>query len=225
VRDLVILGGGGFAREVWWVCEQVNRDQRRWNVLGFVDEAPEAEGKVLCDRPVLGGFGWFETRPERPYVICGVGANPTRRRFVEKARSLGLRFATLVHPAVATSRYVEVGEGSVVCAGTVLTTQIRIGAHVNLNLSCTVGHDAVIENFCNLSPGVHISGSVHLEEGVDIGSGAVVLPGRRVGRDATLGAGAVVTSDVPPRSVAVGVPARVVRTVEAHDPSPDAERY
>jgi acetyltransferase-like isoleucine patch superfamily enzyme len=114
-----------------------------------------------------------------------------------------------------------VGEGSVLCAGTVLTTQIRIGAHVNLNLNCTIGHDTVIEDFCNLSPGVNISGSVHLEEGVDIGTGAAVVPGRRVGRGSTVGAGAVVTSDVPPLSLAVGVPARVIKTLRPDDANRD----
>jgi sugar O-acyltransferase (sialic acid O-acetyltransferase NeuD family) len=214
LKDLVILGAGGFAREVWWLGEEVNQEGRTWNILGFVDEAPASAGRVLCDLPVLGGFGWFEGRPEKPLVICGVGSNPTRRRFVERARGLGLRHATLVHPTVRRSRFVELGEGTVVCAGTVLTTQIRIGAHVNLNLGCTIGHDVVVEDFCNLSPGVHVSGGVRLEEGVDVGTGAVVLPGKRVGRGSTLGAGAVVTADVPPRSVAVGVPARVVRTMD-----------
>lgn len=217
MKDLVILGAGGHAREVWWLCEDVNQSARSWNLLGFIDEAPASAGKVLCDLPVLGGFGWFEGRAEKPFVICGVGSNRTRRRFAEKTRSLGLRHATLIHPMVRKSRFVEIGEGSVVCAGTVLTTQVRVGAHVNLNLGCTVSHDTVIEDFCNVSPGVHLSGAVHLEEGVDVGTGAVVLPGKRVGRDSTIGAGAVVTADVPPRSVAVGIPARVVRTLEADE--------
>jgi sugar O-acyltransferase (sialic acid O-acetyltransferase NeuD family) len=213
LTDLVILGAGGFAREVWWLAEEVNQDARSWNILGFVDEAPGAEGRVLCDLPVLGGFAWFEGRPEKPFVICGAGSNRVRRHFVDKTRALGLSHATLVHPSVRKSRFVEIGTGSVICAGVVLTTQIRIGIHVNLNLGCTIGHDAVLEDFCNLSPGVHLSGGAHLEEGVDVGTGAVVLPGKRVGRDSVLGAGAVVTADVPPRSVAVGVPARVVKTL------------
>ena len=223
MNDLVILGAGGFAREVWWVCEEANQDHPKWNILGFVDEAPGTQGSLLCDLPVLGSFDWFEASlgREKPHVICGVGANSTRRRFAEKSRSLGLRFATLIHPTVRRSRFVEVGEGSVLCAGTVLTTQIRIGAHVNLNLNCTIGHDSVIEDFCNLSPGVNISGSVHLEEGVDIGTGAAVVPGRRVGRGSTVGAGAVVTSDVPPLSVAVGVPAQVIKTSRSDDPNRD----
>jgi sugar O-acyltransferase (sialic acid O-acetyltransferase NeuD family) len=215
LKDLVILGAGGFAREVWWLCEDVNQDVRTWNLLGFVDEAPGSQGTVLCDLPVLGDFGWFERRSPKPFVICATGSNRVRRRFVERARTLGLPHAVLIHPTVRRSRFVEIGEGSVVCTGTVLTTQIRIGAHVNLNLNCTIGHDSVIEDFCNLSPGVHVSGAVHLEEGVDVGTGAVVLPGRHVGRDSILGAGAVVIADVPAHSLAVGVPARVVRRLEA----------
>lgn len=218
MKDLVILGAGGFAREVWWLSEEMNEDARRWNVLGFIDETAGTRGRILCDLPVLGSFDWFETRGEKPLVVCGAGSNRTRRRFVARTRALGLGHATLLHPGVRMSRFVEVGEGTVVCAGSVLTTQVRIGSFVNVNLGCTVGHDTVVEDFCNLSPGVHLSGAVHLERGVDVGTGAVVLPGRRVGGDSTLGAGAVVTADVPPRSVAVGVPARVVRTIEPEDP-------
>lgn len=213
MNDLVILGAGGFAREVWWLCDEANQEQRRWNLIGFIDEAPGSQGKSLCDLPVLGDFEWFQGRPAGISVICGVGGNPTRRRFVRKAASLGLPFATAIHPTVRRSRFVDIGAGSVVCAGTVLTTQVRVGAHVNLNLNCTIGHDAVIEDFCNLSPGVHISGFVHLEEGVDVGTGAAILPGKRVGHDSTLGAGAVIAKDVPPLSVAVGVPAKVVKTL------------
>ena len=70
-----------------------------------------------------------------------------------------------------------------------------------------------MEDYCVLAPGVHVSGTSHLEEGVDIGAGAVILPGRRVGRNSVIGAGAVVRNDIPPGSVAVGVPAKVIRTV------------
>jgi sugar O-acyltransferase (sialic acid O-acetyltransferase NeuD family) len=213
MTDLVILGGGGFAREVLWLCEEVNQEEHRWNLLGFIDEAPGSQGTLLCDLPVLGDFGWFEGRGAGLAVICGVGGNSTRRRFVQMAHALGLAFATAIHPTVRRSRFVEIAEGCVICAGTVLTTQVRVGAHVNLNLNCTIGHDAVIEDFCNLSPGVHVSGFVHLEEGVDVGTGAVILPGKRIGRRSTLGAGSVVAKDVPPLSLAVGVPAKVIKTL------------
>jgi acetyltransferase-like isoleucine patch superfamily enzyme len=72
-----------------------------------------------------------------------------------------------------------------------------------------------MEDYCVLAPGVHVSGSSHLEEGVEIGAGSVVIPGKRIGRNSVIGAGAVVTTDIPPHSVAVGVPAKVIKTTAA----------
>jgi sugar O-acyltransferase (sialic acid O-acetyltransferase NeuD family) len=214
LKDVVILGGGGFAREVWWVLEESNLQRKEWNILGFIDENPEAKGRTLCNLPVLGGFDWFRPRPNRPHVICGVGSNATRRKFAAQAHELGLEFCTAIHPSARMSRFVEVGIGSVICAGNTLTTQIVIGAQVNVNLHCTIGHDARIGDFCNISPGVHLSGYVVLEEGVDVGTGVAVLPGKKVGRGSVIGSGAVVTSDIPPFSVALGVPAKVTRTLQ-----------
>lgn len=213
MKDIVILGGGGFAREVYWILDEINQQTRLWNILGFIDENPATHGGELCGLPVLGGFDWFDGG-HKPLVVSGIGGNRCRRRFAELADRLGLEFATLVHPAARVSRHATIGRGTVICAGTAVTTQISVGDHVNLNLNCTVGHDAVIEDYCNLSPGVHISGNVHLEPGLDIGTGAVVIPSVRIGHDSIIGAGAVVNKDVPALSLAVGVPARVVRSLE-----------
>ncbi len=213
MNDVVILGAGGFAREVLWVFEDCNLERRTWNVLGFIDENPEAHGQIVCELPVLGGFEWFKGRKSHPCVVSGTGLNAVRRKFAQQARDLGLTFCSVRHPSVRASRFVTVGVGSVICAGSTLTTQIAIGDHVNINLHCTIGHDVVIGSYCNLSPGVHLSGHSHLEEGVDLGTGCVVIPGKRIGRNSIVGAGAVVTSDIPENSVAVGIPAKVIRSV------------
>jgi sugar O-acyltransferase (sialic acid O-acetyltransferase NeuD family) len=215
MQDVVILGAGGFAREVWWVFEDANADQKRWNVLGFIDENRENWGKSLCDLPVLGDFSWFEKAASKPRVISGVGGNPLRRKFAARAKEMGLEFCGVRHPSARLSRFVEVGAGTVICAGNAITTQIRIGAHVNINLNCTLGHDVTLDDYCNLSPGVHVSGNVHLEEGVDAGTGAVFIPGKRVGAWSVIGAGSVVTKDIPSRVVAVGAPAKPIRDIPA----------
>ncbi len=98
--------------------------------------------------------------------------------------------------------------------GSVLSTNIRVGRHVILNQSNTVGHDATIEDFCSLAPGVTLSGNVTLRQGAEIGTGASVKQGVRIGRGAMIGMGSVVTKDVGDHELAMGVPARVIRTLE-----------
>jgi acetyltransferase-like isoleucine patch superfamily enzyme len=122
--------------------------------------------------------------------------------------------APLLHPNVEYDHdNVEFGDGVVVCAGSILTVNIVVEAHAQINLDCTVGHDAVIGAYSTLSPGVHISGNVTLERYAFIGTGAVTVNGQpgwplRIGTGAVVGAGAVVTRDVPAGVTVTGVPAR-----------------
>ncbi len=111
----------------------------------------------------------------------------------------------MIHPNVEYDHeYVEIGDGVVVCAGTILTVNILVEAHAQINLDCTVGHDAVIGAYSTLSPGVHISGNVTLEPYTFIGTGAVTVNGvaghpLTIGSGAVIGAGAVVTRDIAGR--------------------------
>lgn len=212
MRKVVILGAAGFAREVLWVFREANKVKHQWEVLGFIDENPENHGKAICDLPILGGFEWVKTVDKSEIkVICGVGNPKTKKYFVEKAETLGLKFCSVIHPNVRMSKYVEIGKGTVIAAGNIITTQVKISNHVSLNLDCTLGHDDAIEDYCNIAPGAHISGNVTLKEGVDFGTGAVILQGLMVGKWSVIGAGAVVINNIPDNVTAVGVPARVVK--------------
>jgi acetyltransferase-like isoleucine patch superfamily enzyme len=78
-----------------------------------------------------------------------------------------------------------------------------------------LGHDSAVGARCELAPGTVIGGYAELEDDVHCGIGVLVLPRRRVGKGARLGAGAVVTKDVPAGEVWVGNPAkRLVRYTE-----------
>lgn len=220
MRDVVILGAGGFAREAYWVFLEDNRDKAKWNVLGFIDENPDNHGKMLCEIPVLGGVDWLKAHA-RPglQALCGVGNPRTRNKLVSRVEDMGIGFCTVIHPQARMSRWVEVGPGTIITAGNILTTQIRIGAHVLLNLDCTIGHDCVIGDFCTLNPGCHISGNVTFETGVEFGTGAAIIQGKHVGAWSIVGAGAVVTSDIPAYVTAVGVPCKVIKQHTAEEAS------
>jgi sugar O-acyltransferase (sialic acid O-acetyltransferase NeuD family) len=217
MTDVVILGAGGLGRETSWLFEEANRDSKKWNVLGFVDDNPALHGVIQCDLPVLGGFEWFERRRDASLrVICATGSPASRRALAERAAALSLEFCQAIHPSARISRWVELGPGTMVAAGSVLTTQIQLGAHALVQVNSNIGHDCTIGAYCNINPGCHVSGNVKMGEGVDFGAGATVIQGKQIGEWSVIGAGAVVTQDIPAHVTAVGVPCRVIKRHPAY---------
>lgn len=211
MNDLIIIGAGGFGREVAWLVEEINGEGEFWNLIGFIDDQSVRYGEGVNDIPMLGGIDFLQSMPRKPFVICAIGEPTSRKKVVDRLGSLGLRYATLVHPSVKYSKYVSIGEGSIICAGTIITTNVSIGNHVIINLDCTVGHDVVIEDYVSLMPSVNVSGGVLVREGTYVGTGASIIQNVTIGEWGVVGAGAVVTKDLPGHVVSVGVPARPVK--------------
>lgn len=122
-----------------------------------------------------------------------------------------VRFVTLIDPSVIMSEWLEVGQGSIICAGSILTVNISIGKHVIVNLDCTIGHDAVIEDFCTLYPSVNLSGNTKLNNFVELGTGSQIIQGIIIEEDVIVGAGSVVVRNLPPNCTAVGSPAKPIK--------------
>ena len=211
MNDLVLYGSGGLAREIHEMVLDLNDDKPAWNLLGFLDDDPNRVGVEIHDLPVLGGTDWLSGHPS-VRVVVAVGGTAAKRRMAQRVEEVsGNVFATLIHPLARIGRRVEVGSGSVVCAGTVVTTDIRIGRHVVLNLNCTVGHDAVLEDYVTVAPTVNVSGNVNVGQGCDLGTGSTIIQGMNIGPWTIVGAGAVVVKDLPANVTAVGSPAKPIK--------------
>jgi sugar O-acyltransferase (sialic acid O-acetyltransferase NeuD family) len=208
-KRVVILGAGGFAREVADIFRDLGPDSG-YEVLGFVDRDDSCEGQLRNDLYILGSMTDIGDRT-RLYAVAGSGDIEPRKRQIAEMAEHGMQSVAVVHPSVIMSPFVKLGEGAIICAGTILTNNIIIGDHVVLNLGVTVGHDVTIGDCSVLSPGVHVSGWVTVGEECYIGTGAVVLPRVTIGRGATVGAGAVVTKDVRPGATVVGIPAKALQ--------------
>jgi sugar O-acyltransferase (sialic acid O-acetyltransferase NeuD family) len=214
-QKVVIIGAGGFGRELLDVFDACNADKQRYDVLGFIvqKEYSPIEG-IVNDLPILGDFDWLKKHSQDVHVICGVGEPKARRKLIELAVGVGAKFCSVIHPLAYKSRWVDVGLGSVITAGCILTTQIKICDHVHVNLDCTIGHDAILKDFVTLAPGVHVSGKVHLHEGCYIGTGANIIEKIDIGEWSVVGAGSAIVKDVPANSTVVGVPGKVIKQRE-----------
>jgi sugar O-acyltransferase (sialic acid O-acetyltransferase NeuD family) len=216
-RPIAIFGAGGFGREVLQVVLDINAQaggDAPWRPVGFiVDGASSAD--AVHGLPILGGVEWLGQHADAAYVVA-VGSSAGRRRIVQRiVAACPNRPATLIHPRAWLGDNVEVGAGSVLCAGCLVTTDIRIGKHVHVNIGATIGHDASLGDYVTLNPGVNVSGNVTLNEGVEVGTGSVIIPRIAIGHWSVLGAGAVVTRSLDANVTAVGAPARPIKTREA----------
>jgi sugar O-acyltransferase (sialic acid O-acetyltransferase NeuD family) len=212
LNSVVIVGAGGFGREVLEIFKDQNKIKPTWDIIGFVDDSKELHGKKLNGYPVLGGLDWLEKNNKaNPGCVCAIGQPEIRKKVVSKLKRIDVKFYNAVHPSVIMSELVKLGEDVIISAGSILTVNIQVGDHVHIDTNCSIAHDVVIGSYCRLSPGVKINGCDRLGEGVFIGSGATLVQEISVGNWSTVGAGAVVTEDVSDNVIAVGIPARVVQ--------------
>ena len=212
MTKVFILGAGGFGREILDIFDELGRFN---DVLGFLDEDPEIKGKEVNGKIVYPISKLEEYSPNELKLACGIGIpGKNRTKVIEKTKKMGFEYETIIHPSVIKSKWSQFGEGCIVCAGSVLTTQVKIGNFSIVNYGCTVGHDVVIGNYTTLSPGAHISGHVSIGNECFIGTGAVTVQQVDIGNNSIIGAGAVVSKSIPDFALAVGVPAKVIKNLK-----------
>lgn len=212
MKDIAIFGAGGFGREVLLLLHQINAYLPTWNILGFYDDNSTTPN-VINQYPYLGTLADLNAITNPLYVAVAIGDPRTKSKIINQITSDCILFPVLIHPGVEQQdfHFIQIGEGSIICQGNILTTNIKIGKHVIINLGCTIGHDAIIKDFCSLMPRVNMAGNTFLNQEVYVGTNATILPGLTIGENSVIGAGAVVTKPIPASCTAVGVPAKILQ--------------
>jgi len=210
-KKIAVYGAGGFGREVAWLAETSKIDGKGVEVVCYIDDDETINGSILNDIEVLSLSGAKRKYPDAS-VVSGIGVPKIREITMQKAAAAGFGFVSLVHAQTEMSKWIEMGEGTVICVGNILTTNITLGKHVQINLDCTIGHDVKMDDYATLAPGVHVSGCVHIGKRAYIGTGAVISNGTQdkplvIGDDVIVGAGACVTKSLN-YGTWVGVPAK-----------------
>ena len=208
MRKVLIVGAGGFAREVFCWARDTFTEQDGYRIAGFLVDPEYATDERKLGAPIVGPIAGHRPTPGDGYVM-GVGEPKDKLTILQKMDPAP-DFLTLVHPTSIVGRNVRIGPGAVISPHCVLTCDIAIGRLVTLNLKVTVGHDATIGDFSTLSSHCDVMGYANIGKAVFLGSRAIVLPKARVEDEATVGAGAVVIRWVKHGTTVFGNPARPI---------------
>lgn len=214
LKPLVIMGAGGLGREVAWLVNDINKEKPKWDLIGFLDDYKT--GKTVEGYPILGKIEDISNINPTPWCVIAIADSKARRALDNMVLIRGINLATLIHPSVNMSEHVLIGEGSIICAGSIITTNIKLGRCCIVNPGGFIGHDTVLNDYVSMMPGTNLAGEVIVGEGCYFGLNSCVINRTAIGDWSVIGAGATVIDDIPACSVAVGVPARVIKKTDGY---------
>jgi sugar O-acyltransferase (sialic acid O-acetyltransferase NeuD family) len=206
MHDLIIVGAGGFARELRQfvpLCFPTDKFRLR----GFLSNNPRDLDAYNIAEPILGDPEEYAPQPNDRFLLA-IGNVEHRRRIVEGLKERSAIFLTFIHPTAYVDPSATLGEGCIIYPFVSVMNRARLADFVTMNIYSSAGHDTQIGSHCNLSPYATMNGFSILEEDVVLGTHSTVLASYRVGRKSKVSANSVVTRDVGPENLVFGVPGR-----------------
>lgn len=210
MENILIIGAGGFGREVEWLINRINNsNNNQWNLIGYVDDNVQ-KGTAITKLKVVYNTDELLKLEEKTNVVIAIGNAKVRKLIYNKIKeNKNLSFPNLVDPSAIIGE-VDMGIGNIICAGTIATVNIKINNFNIINLDCTIGHDDVLTDFITVYPSVNISGNTTINEVVEIGTGTQIIQGKNICSNVIIGAGAVVVKDIEEEGTYIGIPVKKI---------------
>jgi len=207
MKKLLIIGAGGFGREVLeYALDIIESGKAQWEIEGFLDDSLTALENFSYEYKVIDTIENHKVSDEYVY-ICAIGNPKTKLSVGRKYLEQGANFINIIHPTALVSRTCKMGVNVVLCPDAKVTSDVVLGNFVAINMNSACSHDSKIGDGCTISSFCDLTGFASLGEGVFLGSHVVIAPSVSVGDYARIGAGSVVLKDIPANSLAFGTPA------------------
>jgi sugar O-acyltransferase (sialic acid O-acetyltransferase NeuD family) len=209
MKKLIIVGAGGFGRELYTWAQDHPDCGVIWEIAGFLDDNPAALGGYHYAVGVIGSVAAYQPA-EDELLVCAIGQPRIKQQVCESLLARAARFISLVHPSVILGQNVDLGEGVILCPRVTLTADITVGDFVAINCHSSAGHDVVIGEWATVSGHCDLTGNTRYGVGAFLATGVRIVPGKSVGDFAYVGAGSVVIRSVKSGQTVFGNPARAL---------------
>ncbi len=206
MNELIIVGAGGFGRELLQWIKDINLIRKKWIIKGFIDDNLQALSNYECDYSVIGKISEWVPSENEVYALA-IADPKIKENIVSKLKIKKAKFTSVIHPTSQIGSFNIIGEGFVAYPGARITVNVKIGDFVTL-LSSSVGHDAKIGDFSTISSFCGITRGVDIRKRVFLGCNVVIAPERKIGDDAYIGLGSIVINNVKPGTKVFGNPAK-----------------
>ena len=206
--DIIIIGAGGFGREVYlWAKDSFSKDQ--YKITGFLDDNPKILDNYDMDVGIIGNLNSYEIKNQDRFLFA-IGDIDVKKRLIIKMKKRGAKFLTLVHPTAIMANTTKIGEGVIICPFCLVSDNVLLEDFVMMNVYSSCGHDAKVGRYSILSPYATLNGFVILEDEVFLGTHTTVIPYKRVGYKSKISANSVVMRDVATNKIVFGVPGKAI---------------
>lgn len=211
MKDIIIVGSGGLAKEVYGVIKSNDKNDTSWNVIGFISKSKKGN-EIIDGLKVIGDDDFILKYKSKLSLFLAISDQSIRKLLFSRFKNLkNISFPNIIHRSVFIDKdNFSIGFGNFISINTIISPTVFVGNFNILNMNCTIAHDAKIGNYCNLNPNSNISGNVIIEDKVTVGSNTVIHQGKRVLKKAIIGMGSVLTRDAKADSTYFGNPARKI---------------
>lgn len=207
MKELIVVGAGGFGRELLQWCKDIQKVKKEWNIAGFIDDNVDALNGYECDYKVIGTIDKWIPKDNQTFALA-IAEPKAKEKVITKLRSRGAHFVSIIHPDARVGDFNTLGKGLVLYPNARITVNVKIGDFVTVLDNTSIGHDVVIDDYTTISASCGINGHVEVGKYSYFGCNASVIPGVKIGNECHIGAGSIVVNNIRSGMHVFGNPAK-----------------